>query len=263
MIEEVVVDRRPMVFRRSVAPVPDDRAEVVLVHGLGLSGRYMLPLAEALAARHRVFLPDLPGFGDSSRPPDVPDMRGLGDALAAWISAMDLARPVLLGNSFGCQIIVDCALRHPESVAGAVLQGPTAPPEERTWYRQFVRWRQNQPFNPPSLGPLTWGDYRKCGWWRLMRTFQASLDDPVETKLAGIRCPVLVVRGDKDPICQEPWARTVADGVPDGRLAEIPDVAHTLVYTAPAELAAVVEPFLDEIGAQERRPLAPTAGASA
>lgn len=252
-MEEVVVDRRPMFFRRSAAPVPEGRPEVVLVHGLGLSGRYMLPVAVALAARYRVFLPDLPGFGDSSQPAGVPDMSGLAEALASWTQAMDLSHPVLLGNSFGCQIIVDCALHHPDLVVGAVLQGPTAPPDERSWFWQFRRWRQNQPFNPPSLGPITWSDYRKCGWWRLFRTFQASLQDPVEQKLAGIRCPVLVVRGERDPICRQPWAMAVADALPDGRLVEIPGSAHTLVYTAPDQLAAAVEPFLQEVGSRGGR----------
>jgi pimeloyl-ACP methyl ester carboxylesterase len=73
---------------------------------------------------------------------------GLANALAGWIEAMALAPVALLGNSFGCQIIVDLAARHARLVERAVLQGPTTPPEERSWLWQFVRWRQNQPFNP-------------------------------------------------------------------------------------------------------------------
>jgi 2-hydroxy-6-oxonona-2,4-dienedioate hydrolase len=38
----------------------------------------------------------------------------------------------------------------------------------------------------------------------------------------------------------------VADGLPDGRLVMIPDVAHTLVFTAPVELTEASRPFLDE-----------------
>jgi pimeloyl-ACP methyl ester carboxylesterase len=159
-----------------------------LVHGLGLSGRYMLPLAAHLAADCAVFLPDLPGFGDSSHPVEVLDVPGLADGLAAWLEAMELRRPALLGNSFGCQIIIDLAALHPERIGCAILQGPTAP-KERTWPMQAVRWRQNQPFNPPSLGPVTWGDYRKCGWIRLFRTFRYSLLDPVEAKLPKVACP--------------------------------------------------------------------------
>lgn len=199
---EVVVARRPVFYRQSVEPPKaayGGRPQIVMVHGLGLSGRYMLPIATHLAADYPVFLPDLPGFGDSSPPPEVLDVAGLADALAAWIAATGLERPVLLGNSFGCQIIVKLAGRHPGQIEGAVLQGPTAPPEERSWLWQLVRWRQNQPFNPRSLGPVTWGDYRKCGWRRLLQTFHYSLRDRVEANLPAVACPVLVVRGQRDP----------------------------------------------------------------
>jgi 2-hydroxy-6-oxonona-2,4-dienedioate hydrolase len=246
---EVVIAERPMFYRRSVAPAglrSGGSCEIVLVHGLGLSGRYMLPLAACLAADHRVFLPDLPGFGDSSHPHEILDVPGLADALAAWLEAMDLRRPTLLGNSFGCQIIVDAAARYPHLVERAILQGPTAPPEERTWFRQTVRWRQNQPFNPPSMAPVTWSDYRKCGWRRLFVTFHYSLRDRVEAKLSAVACPTLVVRGTRDPICRAEWAEFVADRLPRGRLALIPDVAHTLCYTAPGELAEVTRRFLKE-----------------
>jgi pimeloyl-ACP methyl ester carboxylesterase len=39
---------------------------VVLLHGLGVSSRYMLPLARELAPHFRVYAVDLPGFGRSS-----------------------------------------------------------------------------------------------------------------------------------------------------------------------------------------------------
>lgn len=41
---------------------------VVLVHGVGVSGRHLVPAAELLARRCRVWIPDLPGFGRSQDP---------------------------------------------------------------------------------------------------------------------------------------------------------------------------------------------------
>ena len=142
-----------MFYRRSVDALSCCRRPVVLIHGLGLSGRYMLPVAERLARHVPVYLPDLPGFGDSAKPDRALDVPALADALAGWIEAMALAPVALLGNSFGCQIIADLAARHPVLVERAVL-------EERTWLWQFVRWRQNQPYNPDSLSPITWRRHR-------------------------------------------------------------------------------------------------------
>lgn len=54
----------------------------VRVHGLGMSGRYMMPTAELLAARGTVFVPDLPSFGGSGKPATVLTISALADGLA-------------------------------------------------------------------------------------------------------------------------------------------------------------------------------------
>ena len=231
-----VVSRPP---GRSSAP------KIVLVHGLGLSQRYMMPLARELARDCHVYVPDQPGFGGSGHPERVPDMAGLADALAGWTRNTGLCNAVFVGNSQGCQIIAQLAVRHPELVTAAVLQGPTAPPGERTWFWQFVRWRENGRYNPPSLDPVTWGEYKKAGYWRVLRTFQHSLHDHIEDQLPHITAPTLIVYGECHPICSAKWARQLTALLPRGRYAEIPGVAHTLCYTAPAELAAVTRAFLE------------------
>ncbi|WP_221930963.1 alpha/beta fold hydrolase [Telmatospirillum sp. J64-1] len=230
----------------STLDLPPDAPNVVLVHGLGLSGQYMVPTAEALAPYYRVYVPDFPGFGDSSKPSRALDVAGMADVLNAWMPAVGLERAMLLGNSFGCQIIVELAARHPERVERAVLQGPTTPPEERSWIWQFIRWQQNGPNNPPRMEEIAGEDYEKAGLVRLFLTFQYSLNHAIEDRLPQIQAPMLVVRGTRDPICRQDWAERVAQGLPDGRLVLLPDVAHTLVYTSPQELAAVSRPFFDE-----------------
>jgi 2-hydroxy-6-oxonona-2,4-dienedioate hydrolase len=231
----------------SVASHQPDGVEapsIVLVHGLGLSQRYMMPLAHELARDCHVHVPDQPGFGGSGHPEHVPDMAGLADALAEWMRTLGLAPAALAGNSQGCQIIAQLAVRHPELVTAAVLQGPTAPPGERSWFWQAIRWRQNWRYNPPSLDPVTWGEYKKAGYLRVLRTFQHSLNDHIEEQLPRIAAPTLIVRGAYDPICPAQWARQLAALPPRGRYVEIAGVAHTLCYTAPVELAAVTREFL-------------------
>lgn len=246
-LREIVVDvdGLPMLTRVSADP-PPGAPPLVPVHGLALSGRYMVPVVERLAARYHIMMPDLPGFGDSGKPDHVLDVPGLATWLERWMQAIGLERAMLLGNSFGCQVIVDLAARYPDRVERAVLQGPTTPPAERTWIQQFVRWRQNAPNSPPEMDAIAGSDYEKCGLVRALTTFEFSLRDAPEAKLSAIEAPVLVVRGAEDPICNQVWAEMVADGLVNGRLKVIPEVAHTLVFTAPRELAAVSEPFLDQ-----------------
>lgn len=80
---------------------------MVLVHGLVVSSRYMVPTLERLAPYHRVYAPDLPGFGKSDKPPRVLNVAELSDSLVAWMEKIGLKSAALVGNSFGCQIIAD------------------------------------------------------------------------------------------------------------------------------------------------------------
>ncbi len=54
----------------------------------GLSGRYMVPTASVLTADFRVYVPDLPGFGDSGNPERILNVPQLADWLIAWMSAI-------------------------------------------------------------------------------------------------------------------------------------------------------------------------------
>ena len=125
------VDGRPIHARVSAQPAAPGSLIVVLIHGMGVSSRYLVPTAQRLAPDYDVAAPDLPGFGLSGHPAQVLDVPGLADALAAWMRAARIARAALLGNSFGCQIIADLAARYPELVERVVLQGPTIPPDLR------------------------------------------------------------------------------------------------------------------------------------
>lgn len=162
---------------------------IVLVHGLGVSGRYLLPTAVLLAPHYPVYVPDLPGFGQSDKPSHVLNIPELTDALAGWMRRLGLAGACLVGNSLGCQFIVDLAPRYPELIERAVLVGPTLDPQARTLGRQIGRGLLDLLGEPFSYWPLLTWDYLKAGPLRTLRTLQYALQDPVAAKLSQVRIP--------------------------------------------------------------------------
>jgi len=213
---------------------------IVLVHGLGVSSRYMIPTALLLAPDYRVYAPDLPGSGRSGRPAHILNIDELADALAAWMRANGLRDAILIGNSLGCQTIAALAAL----IARAVFIGPTMDPQARTTLQEFGRllvdsWRESftQPF-------LTLFDYWLTGPYRTWRTLQYGLHDRLEAKLPQITIPVLIVRGGRDPIVPQSWVAEIERLLPCGRLIVIPSGAHTLNYSSPQHLLRVLRPFL-------------------
>src|SRR4029453_4075407 len=67
-----------------------DPALVLLVHGLVISSRYMVPTAVALAPLCTTRATHLPGYGDSAKPRTFLRIDGLADALVAWMDALRL-----------------------------------------------------------------------------------------------------------------------------------------------------------------------------
>jgi pimeloyl-ACP methyl ester carboxylesterase len=61
---------------------------------------------------------DLPGFGLSDDPGTVLDVPEHAEHVAAWLAAARLPSAVVVGNSFGCQVAVELAVRHPARDAG-------------------------------------------------------------------------------------------------------------------------------------------------
>jgi len=217
---------------------------VVLVHGMIISGRYMVPTAEELAPLCPVYAIDLPGYGDSDKPLTILGLPELADALAAWMDAMRFPSAHLVANSFGCQVLAEFALRHARRVDRLVFQGPTVDPKARTLGKQLVRLLRNTPSEAGGLGWITVVDYMKAGMRRIRATVRMAIEDRIEDKLHGIAAPTLVVRGGNDPLVPQEWADEVVRRLPRGELRVLPGLGHTINYTAPQEFVSAMRPFL-------------------
>jgi 2-hydroxy-6-oxonona-2,4-dienedioate hydrolase len=219
-------------------------APVVLVHGLGMSSLYLIPTAIELAGEFEVLIPEFPGFGRSERPFRSHGVPELADLLAEFLDTLGHGPVPLLGNSVGCQILVDLAMRHPERVDRLVLVGPTFDPGYDSYLQQAGRLLLDAFREAPSLVPVAVYDYLRTGAWRFWKTFKHAFDDPIETKLAHVPQPVLVVRGERDPIVTQRWAEQMVQLLPRGRLEVIPGAPHGANFSTAPDLARVIRPFL-------------------
>lgn len=219
---------------------------LVLVHGIGITSRYWTPTINITGREFKTYAPDLPGFGLTDKPERTQTLAELTDWLAKWIRVLDLQNCVLIGNSFGCQIVADFAVRYAAIAKRVVLIGPTTDPQGQTAFEQIRRWMRNNPGEPFQHKVVSYRDYADCGLRRIIKTFAFSLRDHIEANLPYIQAPTVVVRGSNDPIVPQRWAEEATRLLPCGRLIVIPGAFHTVNFSSPLELTRVLRPFLRE-----------------
>lgn len=115
---------------------PPEGMPFLLVHGLASNARLWDGVATELAGRgHRVVAVDQRGHGQSDKPDDGYDMATVANDLAALIVTLDLHRratPVVAGQSWGGNVVVELAHRHPALVGAlACVDGGTIELGER------------------------------------------------------------------------------------------------------------------------------------
>jgi pimeloyl-ACP methyl ester carboxylesterase len=221
-----------------------DATPIILVHGL-TSSRTLKPLIRALGSRP-VYAPDLPGFGMSDQPIHPLDVRGLADALRRWLNDNDLAPAIVVGVSFGSQVAVELAVRHPAAVDRLALVGPTFDPSARSKSRLALRWVRNAPRWSPRLAPTVVHDLVDAGPWRSLRTLHEALGDRVERKLSRVEARTLVVRPERDHLVPEAWAERVAELIPDSELVVLPKAGHSIRPRAAVRLTDLLARFLGD-----------------
>lgn len=221
------------------------KQSIIFVHGIGVSSRYMLPLAEELKGNFNLYVLDLPGFGKSSKPEGVFGIEKLADLVAEFIVDSGIEKPIFLANSFGCQVVLELAHRHPDLVGKIILIGPTMNKFERSARMQMWRWVQNLRHEPTKrFGWLITKDILDCGLKRVFLTLKVGLRDRPEEKIASLPHPILLVRGSLDPIVPPDWLEYLREAAPNAEMVELEDAGHALNFNSPGPLANLIVTYL-------------------
>jgi 2-hydroxy-6-oxonona-2,4-dienedioate hydrolase len=235
------VGGRELHYRASIGPDPGG-GNVVLVPGM-TSGLAMVPFGEHLAAHFRVYVPDLPGIGPSHRPAEPLDLAGHVEVLGELIRMLRLDRAHLIGNSFGCNIAIEAAIRHPDLVGTITLQGLIFAPSLRTPLRAAPAWLLNTWREMPKPSVMRQSQ-REVPPREAVAMMREALRHEVEERLPLVPCPTLLVRGTEDPMFPPEWLRQALQSLRYGRSCEIAGATHSIMVLAPASFAAAVRGFI-------------------
>ncbi len=220
---------------------------VVLLHGLSGSHRWWLKTMPALAERYRVHVPELVGFGASRRPPRQPDIREMAEVLLAWLDALQLRRPHLVGHSMGGQVSIHLAAEHPERLDRLVLVSASGIPRAhslREVRRLALEVAMPRTWVRPRFASTIVLDALRAGPRALALATRFILGDDVRPLLPRIRSRTLLVWGALDPLTPLAQGQAMARAIPGARLRVFRAAAHIPMVEWPEAFNRALLAFL-------------------
>ncbi len=212
---------------------------VILIPGLGLSSRYLLPLAGCISRVCDVWILEVKRAAAPQSKACL-DVAEAGSLIIKWMDMHGIASAILGGHSFGAQVVVEAAIQDHSKVRAVVLIAPTVDVSARTLVAQAWRLMHDAVREPFAAVRLALADYfRHPG--NVFRMARAALADDIQSKLGAVRCPARVLCGSRDPVVPGNWARTLVALLPQGDLVTITGAAHALPLTHWQEVAAEIK----------------------
>lgn len=226
------------------------RRAYVLLHGIGVSHRYLAKLHQELAGGHAAGTPardtvvytfDLPGYGTTPRPGHQVSVDEYAVFIAAVLADEGVQSCVVVGHSMGVQFAVELALQQPDLVSRVVLMGPVVDPARKSAAWHVLALTRDALFSEkPSTNIVVFADYFRAGLRWYLTQLPVMLGYPMEQRTREVTQPVLVLRGGRDPIARRPWCENLAHQPQHGTFVEVPGCGHVVQDSAPEAVARVI-----------------------
>jgi pimeloyl-ACP methyl ester carboxylesterase len=248
---------------------PEGGDVILFLHGFGVDKDVWTLYARRFVREYRVIVPDLPGFGESSRVAGADyGIEAQARRLSGFVDALDLDRFHLAGNSMGGALALRFSLTCPERILTLALydnagvtgarkselelaaergESPltVATPDEFDRLLAFVSERPI--FFPRAVKQVMCAEAIAARGF-LEETFFALFEEfrtrPLNDRLEAVRAPTLIIWGRQDRLIDVSCAEVMAARIPDNRCVVFEDTGHVPMLERPAEAAAAHLEFL-------------------
>lgn len=236
---------------------------VVLLHGFGGDKDNWPLYGRRVAREYHVIIPDLPGFGESSKDPDASyDGPTQAARLLRFIDALQLQRVHLAGNSMGGLIALRFALAYPERLISLALldnAGVLGPKRSElelaaergenpltvstaAEYDELLSFVMRKPLPLPGLVKQVLADNaiaHQTFWdgifWPLRDEMQ---NRPMNEQLGDVKTPTLVMWGRYDRLIDVSCCDVLAAGLPNNECLIFEDIGHLPMLERPGASSA-------------------------
>jgi 3-oxoadipate enol-lactonase len=233
---------------------------LLLIMGFGLPGIAWLPVLPLLPGFRCIYY-DNRGTGNSDKPDRPYSIAEMADDASSLLTSLGISRAKVYGVSMGGMIAQELVLRHPEQVEKVVLGctwtgGSAAVAAQPEVYQQlseaFLTIPINQEqaldklmpllFTPafvathPELKTMLLAGFKMAPPTppqSIERTRAAIEAFDVYDRIPQIKCPVLVVHGEKDVVVPPQNASLIESRIPQAEVFMIPEAGHSYAAVDP------------------------------
>lgn len=238
---------------------------LLLVHGYASNAQAWRAVVDRLGGGFQAVVPDMVGFGWSTRYPTMP-LTGdaYADRLAALLDALGWPSAHLIGQSWGGGLSLRLAAAHPDRVERLVLVA-TVDPSRTLWLgtaglrlgirlpflARFAVARAQRPAARAAgvrASELARGyvePLRLPGTGAFLDRFVAEHATSSHLDLARVAAPTLVIGPLEDTVVSPEVTRSVAARIPDARYVGLPGAGHSVAADAPELVAGLIAEFLE------------------
>ena len=258
-------------------PAMRQRPTLVLLHGgPGFDHSSFKPLFGRLTDAAQVVYVDHRGHGRSDRrPPAEWNLDTFADDVVRLCAALDIERPVVLGQSYGGFVAQRYLARHPAHPAKVILSSTSHHFGLARKLAMFERLGGAEARRAAEAfwtdpGPATWAAYERVCRPHYNPTPPADPDAKARTiavdeilfhtarhempamdlrpGLERVQCPVLVMHGDADPVTPIEDAEEIVAALPAQwvRFERFPGVGHGAWRDQPERALGVIRRFVTE-----------------
>jgi len=183
----------------------------------------------ALAAKHRVLMPVMPGFDETPDHPGVATMGDLADLVAGFLDRLGVASCDVIGHSFGGYLALWLALKHPKRVEQMVLEAPAG-------------LRFGAVAAPQAQGDARQERNRKS---RDRYGTGKPVDEALAARAGEITARTLILLGTRDLAIPRETGVFLKAKLPASHLAYVYDAGHSIEVDQPARFLRIVAAYLE------------------
>lgn len=212
---------------------------LLILHGWGSRGEKWRKTAEILAQKgFKVFVPDLPGFGESQKPNFIWGLDEYCSFIDEFAKNLGINSFALAGHSFGGALAAKYILKYPGKATKLFLIGAACIRENKKNIFANLKFLKNisilrkffYKYIAKSDYPQTEGIMREI--------YLKVVKEDLSAYLGKINIPTVIIWGEKDDITPLKYGKIINSEIKDSKLFIIPGKDHALQLTAVEELCS-------------------------